>query len=48
METSSPTYLSQDTNRIENDPSNNSSVVPCVRCRGSMFTEPLPSNEMGI
>jgi hypothetical protein len=25
--------------------SNNSSMVTCVRCRGNVFTKPLPSND---
>jgi hypothetical protein len=33
--------------RIENDPSNNSSIVACVRYRGGLLAEPLPSNDMG-
>jgi hypothetical protein len=24
---------------------NNSSIVACIRCRGNVFTEPLPSND---
>jgi hypothetical protein len=35
-----------DTERIENDTSHNSSIVPCIRCRGDDFTEQLPSNRM--
>jgi hypothetical protein len=37
-----------DTDRIEYDAPNNSSVVACFRCRGNVFTEPLPSNEREI
>jgi hypothetical protein len=33
--------------QIENDTSNEYSVA-CIRCRGNMFTEPLPSNEKRI
>lgn len=32
--------LSDDMEHIENDASNNS----CIRCRGDVFTEPLPNN----
>jgi hypothetical protein len=35
-----------DMDSIENDASNNSSIVACIRCSGNVFTEPLPSNEM--
>jgi hypothetical protein len=27
--------------RTQNDASNNSSIVECIRCRGNVFTEPL-------
>jgi hypothetical protein len=37
-----------DTGHIENDASNNSSIVACVRYRGNVCTEPLPSNDRGI
>jgi hypothetical protein len=40
--TDSPWY---DTDRIENDASNNSSIIARIRCRGNVFTEPLPSTE---
>jgi hypothetical protein len=36
-----------DTNRIENDASNNSSIVACIHCHGNVSTEPLPSNDTG-
>jgi hypothetical protein len=39
------TLLWYNTDRIENGPSNNSSIVMYVHCRENMFTEPLPSNE---
>jgi hypothetical protein len=29
---------------IENDTSNNPSIVECIRCRMNMLAEPLPSN----
>jgi hypothetical protein len=35
-----------DTDDIENDASNNYSVA-CIRCRGNVFTEPLPSDYKG-
>jgi hypothetical protein len=31
--------------RIENDASNNSSIVAHIRCRGNFYAEPLPSND---
>jgi hypothetical protein len=31
--------------RIENDVSNNFSIVVRIRCRGNMFTGPLPSTK---
>jgi hypothetical protein len=34
--------------RIENDASNNTSIVACNLCRGNVFTEPLPSNGGGM
>jgi hypothetical protein len=37
--------LLYDTDRIENDASNNSSVGAGIRCRGKVFTGPLPSND---
>jgi hypothetical protein len=40
----SPTSLWYDFDRIENDVSNISSAVACIRCRGNVFTEPLLSN----
>jgi hypothetical protein len=41
--------ISYDTDHTGNDASNNSSVAACVdRCRGNVFTEPLPSNYGGI
>jgi hypothetical protein len=43
---SSATFLSYDTNRIENDSSNNSSILACILCCGNMYTKPLPSNDM--
>jgi hypothetical protein len=36
-----------ETSNVENDASNNSSVVACVRYRGNVSTEPLPSNDKG-
>jgi hypothetical protein len=33
---------------IENDASNNSSIVPCVFVTTVVNTEPLPSNDSGI
>jgi hypothetical protein len=33
---------------IENDASNNSSIVACIRYRCNVSTEPLPSNDRGI
>jgi hypothetical protein len=33
---------------IENDASNNSSIVACIRYHGNVFTEPFPSNDRGI
>jgi hypothetical protein len=30
---------------MENDTSNNSPTVACIRCRGNVFTEPLPTTE---
>jgi hypothetical protein len=39
------TMLSYDTNRIENDALNNSSIVACIPCRRNVFNEPLPSTE---
>jgi hypothetical protein len=35
-----PTFLWYDRDRIENDCSN-----VCIRCRGNVFTEPLPNND---
>jgi hypothetical protein len=35
------------TSHIENDASNNSSIVACIRYRGNVSTEPLPSNDRG-
>jgi hypothetical protein len=37
-----------DTGHIENDASNNSSIVACICYRGKVSTEPLPSNDWGI
>jgi hypothetical protein len=37
-----------DTGNIENDTSNNSSIVVCIHYRGNVSTEPLPSNNRGI
>jgi hypothetical protein len=37
--------LRDDTDRIENEASNNSSITLCFRCHGNMFGEPLPSTE---
>jgi hypothetical protein len=38
-----------DTGHIENDASNNSSIVACVfGTEVTFFTEPLPSNDKGI
>jgi hypothetical protein len=34
-----------DTDRKENDGSNNSPIVACIRYSKNMFTEPLPSND---
>jgi hypothetical protein len=34
--------------RLENDASNNSSIVTCTRCRSNVFTESLPSNHRRI
>jgi hypothetical protein len=42
----SPTFLWYDTGRIENDVSNNYSILR-IRCRGNVFTEQLPSNDRG-
>jgi cytochrome c553 len=41
------TILRYDADRIENDASNNSSIVTCIRCHGNMSTEKLPSNDKG-
>jgi hypothetical protein len=41
-------FPSYDTDRIENDASNNFSIVACVRWRSNFLTEPLPSNDRGI
>jgi hypothetical protein len=43
--TYSPLY---DTDRIENDTSNNSSIVASVFVSARVFTEPLPSNDIMI
>jgi hypothetical protein len=43
-----PTFLWYVTDRMENDASNNYSIVTCIRCRGNVFTEPLPSNNRWI
>jgi hypothetical protein len=40
-----PTFIWWD--RTESDASNNS-IVACIRYRGAVFTEPLPSNDRGI
>jgi hypothetical protein len=42
--------LSVDTTRNtnKNDAINNSSIVACIRCRGNVFTEPLPSSDREI
>jgi hypothetical protein len=37
-----------DTGHIENYVSNNSSIVACIRYRGNVSTEPLPTNDKGI
>jgi hypothetical protein len=37
-----------DTVLIENDASNNSPFVACIRCWGNVFTGSLPSNDKGI
>jgi hypothetical protein len=37
-------YLFYDTDRTENDESNNSSAVACICCRENVFAEPLPSD----
>jgi hypothetical protein len=37
-----------DTGHIENDASNNSSIVVCIRYRDNVSIEPLPSNDRGI
>jgi cytochrome c553 len=34
--------------RIDNDASNNSSIVVCIRCHGNVSAEPLPNNEMRL
>jgi hypothetical protein len=39
------TLLWYDTDRIENDASNSSSIVACIRCRGNGVAAPLPSND---
>jgi hypothetical protein len=39
--------LSYDTNRVENDPCNNSAIVVFIFCRGNVFVEPLFSNVWG-
>jgi hypothetical protein len=39
------TLLRYDIDRTVNA-SNNSSIVACIRCRGNVFTEPLPSTDM--
>jgi hypothetical protein len=44
----SPTFLRYDTDCKWNDASNNSPITACIRCRGNVSTEPLPSNDMGI
>jgi hypothetical protein len=41
------TLLRYDTDRIENDASNNFSSVSCIRCHGNVSTEPLPSDDKG-
>jgi hypothetical protein len=38
------TLLSYDTGHIENDASNNFSIV-CIRYRGNVFIQPLPRND---
>jgi hypothetical protein len=35
----------QDTERIENDASNNSSIIPFISSHGNVYTEPLPNTE---
>jgi hypothetical protein len=42
----SPAFILFDTDRIENDTSNNSSFVVCICCRGNVSTELLLSNGM--
>jgi hypothetical protein len=32
---------------IENYASNNYAIIVCIRCRWNVFTEPLPSTELG-
>jgi hypothetical protein len=43
----SPAVLWYDTDRIENDASNNSCIVVYIRCRWNVFTEPLPNSGRG-
>jgi hypothetical protein len=43
--TDSPLIKKKD--RVENDASNNSSTLACIRCRLNMFTQLMPSNGMG-
>jgi hypothetical protein len=38
-------FFSYDTDRIENDVSNDSIFARGILCRGNVFTEPLPSND---
>jgi hypothetical protein len=37
-----------DTGYMENDASNNSSIVACIRYRGNVFTKPLPDNDIAL
>jgi hypothetical protein len=46
--TNPKTLILQDMDRIENDTSNNSSIVACIPYGGNVFIEPLPSNESRI
>jgi hypothetical protein len=39
---------SYDTDRVENDASNNSSIFTYILCRSNVFTELFPSNDKGI
>jgi hypothetical protein len=47
-QTDRQTFLSYDMDRVENDASNNASIVACVRCRGYLLTQSLSSNDKGI